>query len=153
AYAAPDSNHLAWLLAEASEVGDLCEFDPSAAYVPPGYPWYVQRIYSNSAAAALKNPCVPAATSTYFYGAPLVPDQVPLDLLGTGTPEPAAVVKIAVGSQATVPVKLVGPASVTAMQVQAFDLAQFTGQPTTMSFALSAQTGAPGDTLQLTINK
>lgn len=153
AFAAPDSNHMGWLLATASEVGDLCEFDQTAAYQPPAYPWYVQRIWSNRAAAAGTNPCVPPATPTYFYGAPLVPDLVPLDLLGTGTPVPTAVVHIPVGSSATVPVKLVGPASVTSMQVQAFDIAQFTGQPTTLSVSLDAASGAPGATLHLTITK
>jgi hypothetical protein len=153
AYAAPDSNHMGWLLASASEVGDLCEFDPSAAYQPPGYPWYVQRSYSNSAASTGTNPCVPAATPTYFYGAPLVPDLVSLDLLGTGKAVPTAVVHIPVGSSATVPVKLVGPASITSMQVQAVDLAQFMQQPSTLTLALSAASGAPGTTLQLTITK
>jgi len=153
AYAAPDPNHLGWLLASASEVGDLCEFDQSAAYMPPKYPWYVQRSYSNRLAATGANPCVPQATPTYFYGAPLVPDQVSLDLLGTGKPVPTAVVKVAVGTSVTIPVKLVGPASVTSMQVQAVDLAQFTWQPSTLSLSVSAASGAPGSTLQLTITK
>jgi hypothetical protein len=153
AYAAPDPNHLGWLLASASEVGDLCEFDQSAAYLPPSYPWYVQRSYSNSFAAKGANPCVPQASPTYFYGSPLVPDQVSLDLLGTGTPVQTAVVKVPVGSSVTIPVKLAGPASVTSMQVQAIDLAQLTGQPSTLSLSLSAASGAPGSTLQLTIKK
>jgi hypothetical protein len=153
AYAAPDSNHSGWLLAEASEVGDMCEFDQSAYYQPTGYPWYVQKIYSNSAAWAGTDPCVPADSPDYFYAAPQVPDLETLDLLGTGNPVPTALVKIPVGSSVTVPVLLVGSADITTMQLQAFDLNQLTGQPSVLSLTLSATSGAPGQTVQLTITK
>ncbi len=153
AFAEPDTNHMGWLLAEASEVGDLCEYDPNSAYLPPGYPWYVQLIYSNSAAAAGTNPCVPAASPTYFYGAPLVADTASLDLAQTGTPVPTAVAHVAVGTSVQVPVKLVGSAGVGAMQVQAYDIAALTQAPTTLGLTLSAATGSPGDTLTLTIDK
>lgn len=153
AYAAPDTNHLGWIFAEASEVGDLCEFDQSAFYQPPGFPWYVQKIYSNRAAWAGTNPCVPADTPDYFYAAPEVPDTASLDLVGTGTPVPTAVVHVPVGTSVTIPVLLVGSADIPSMQLQAFDLNQFTGQPTVLSLSLSAASGAPGSTVQLTITK
>jgi hypothetical protein len=153
AYAAPDSNHSGWLFAEASEVGDMCEFDQSAFYLPTGFPWYVQKIYSNRAAWAGTNPCVPADTPDYFYAAPEVPDTASLDLVGTGTPVPTAVVHVPVGSSVTIPVLLIGSADVTSMQLQALDLNEFTGQPSVLSLTLSAATGAPGSTVQLTITK
>jgi hypothetical protein len=153
AYAAPDANHLGWILADASEVGDLCEFGQSSIFQPTGFPWMVQRIYSNSAAWAGKDPCVPASGADYFYGVPAVPDVVMLDMLQTGTPIPTAVAHIAVGSSETFPVKLVGPADVTSMSVEADDIATFFGGTPTLTLQLSASTGAPGDTLQLTITK
>jgi hypothetical protein len=153
AFAAPDSNHSGWLFAEASEVGDMCEFDQSAYYQPPGYPWYVQKIFSNSAAWAGTNPCVPADSPSYFYAAAQVPDMESLDLVGDGMPVPTAVVTLAVGATVTVPVLLVGSADVTSMQLQAFDLNQFTGQPSVLTLTLSPDTGAPGQTVQLTITK
>ena len=53
----------------------------------------------------------------------------------------------------TIPVLLVGSAGVTTMQLQAYDLNQFTGQPSVLSLTLSASSGAPGETVQLTITK
>jgi hypothetical protein len=152
AYGSPDSNHAGWLFAQASEVGDMCEFDQSAFYQPSGYPWYVQKTYSNRAAWAGTQPCVPADSPEYFYAAPEVPDIESIDLTGTG-PQPTAVVRIAVGASVTIPVLLVGSAGVTTMQLQAYDLNQFTGQPTVLSLTLSASSGAPGETVQLTITK
>jgi hypothetical protein len=76
-----------------------------------------------------------------------------LDLAQTGTPIPTAVVNIPVGSSVTVPVVLVGTPDITTMQVQAIDLNQLTGAPTVLSFTLSASSGAPGSTIQLTISK
>lgn len=152
AYGMPDSNHAGWLFAEASEVGDMCEFDYSAFYQPPGYPWYVQKSYSNRAAWAGTEPCVPAATPEYFYGAPEVPDMESIDLTGTGA-QPTAVVVIAPGASVTIPVLLVGSPGVTSMQVQAYDLGDLIGQPSVLSVSLSASSGAPGDTVQLTITK
>ena len=152
AYESPDPNHSGWLIAGASEVGDMCEFDQSAFYQPPGYPWYVQKTYSNRAAWAGTDPCVPADSPEYFYAAPEVPDVEQIDLIGTG-PQPMAVVRIAAGASVTIPVLLVGTKGVTSMQLQAVDLNQFTGQPSVLSMTLSASTGAPGQTVQLTIKK
>jgi hypothetical protein len=131
----------------------MCEFDQSAFYLPTGFPWYVQKIYSNRAAWAGTNPCVPADAPDYFYAAPEVPDTASLDLVGTGTPVPTAVVHVPVGSSVTIPVLLMGSADVTSMQLQAIDLNEFTGQPSVLSLTLSAATGAPGSTVQLTITK
>ena len=152
AYESPDSNHAGWLLAGASEVGDMCEFDQSAYYQPAGYPWYVQRIFSNRAAWAGTDPCVPADSPQYFYAAPLVPDSESIDL-GVG-PTPTAVVVVAPGATVTIPVLLAGSAGITTMQVQAVDLNEFDfGQPSVLDMTLSASSGAPGDMLQLTITK
>lgn len=151
AYGSPDSNHAGWLFASASEVGGMCEFDQSAFYQPSGYPWYVQKTYSNRAAWAGTQPCVPADSPEYFYAAPEVPDMESIDL-GNGA-QPTAVVVIAVGASVTIPVLLVGSAGVTTMQLQAYDLNQFTGQPSVLSLTLSASSGAPGETVQLTITK
>ncbi|MGD0526578.1 MAG: hypothetical protein ABSE49_15630 [Polyangiaceae bacterium] len=153
AYAAPDSNHSGWLFAEASEVGDMCEFDQSAYYQPTGYPWYVQKIYSNRAAWAGTEPCVPADSPSYFYAAAQVPNSEMLDVVGDGMPVPTAVVTVPVGSTVTIPVLLVGSSDITSMQLQAFDLAQFTGAPTVLGLTLNPSTGAPGQTVQLTITK
>ncbi|HEY8039393.1 MAG TPA: hypothetical protein VIF15_06345 [Polyangiaceae bacterium] len=151
AYALPDTNHMAWILANASEVGDLCEFDDSSYYQPSGFPWTVQRIWSNRAAWAGNDPCVPSPTPDYFYAAPVAADTMSINL--TGTPQDVAAVHVAVGASATVPVLIVGSASTGAVHVQAIDAAQLTGQKSHLALALDASTGKPGDTLHLTITK
>ncbi len=150
AYGLPDSNHLGWALAGAGEVGDMCDFLPDSVFQPAGFPWAVQRIWSNRAAGQKTNPCVPAATTDYFYAAPVMADSVTLDL--TGVPQTVAAVHVPVGGSATVAVKLVGSARVQ-IAVSALDAAHLTGATPRLTLTLDAPVGVPGDTLHLTITK
>ncbi len=61
----------------------MCELDPAAPIMPPGFGFMVQRSWSNIAAAAGQNPCVPAATvpHPYVYVTPATPpDTLPFDI-------------------------------------------------------------------------
>ncbi len=63
-----------WWGLQGAEVGDLCEW---TAVVREG-PWALQRSWSNAAAAAGQNPCVPAqpGASTVMTGVTAAPSQV-----------------------------------------------------------------------------
>src|SRR5262249_4656990 len=104
AYQLTDTNHIGWAVVFGSEVGDMCELDSNAAYLPTGFPWIVQRSWSNRAAAMGANPCVPASSDAYFYAAPLVADTTIIDI--TGTPQTVASVHVSSSGTVTIPVQL-----------------------------------------------
>lgn len=54
-----------------SEVGDLCENLTDAAVTEPGI-GIVSRLWSNTAAAAFKNPCLPAPASSDVFAVPIL---------------------------------------------------------------------------------
>jgi hypothetical protein len=72
-----DIAHGAWELWSAfqDELGDACESFKSSYYQETGsFPYWVQRIWSNKAAATGKNPCAPQVTEP-FYDVTLFPEQ------------------------------------------------------------------------------
>jgi hypothetical protein len=151
AYSFPDVNHIGWGLFAGAEVGDMCELDNDDAYVPPGFPWVVQRIWSNSAAWAGQTPCVPADSTSYFYAAALPTDVATLNLLGTPQSYPA--VHIAVGTSGVVAVQAIGNGTTGMMQLQAVDPNVLFGQAPRLNLTLDATAAAPGTTVHLTIEK
>jgi hypothetical protein len=151
AYSFPDANHIGWWLFAGAEVGDMCELDNDDAYVPPGFPWVVQRTWSNRAAWAGESPCVPAVSTSYFYAAAVPTDTALLDLFGTPQSYPA--VHIPVGTTGTVAVQLISNGPGGAMQLQAVDpAALFHGTPH-LNLTLDAAVAASGTTVHLTIEK
>ncbi len=100
AYAQPDEADLFWELGlGGGEVGDLCAQNPGAFYLDTALGYTVQRIWSNRAAAASLDPCIPAPQGeVYFNAVPNVTATIPLlgiDMHG---------VTVAVGKSATVEV-------------------------------------------------
>ena len=151
AYSYADANHIGWALFAGAEVGDMCELDDDDAYLPPGFPWVVQRIWSNRAAWAGQTPCVPADSPSFFYAAAIPTDTAVLDVQGTPQSYPA--VHIPVGSTGTVAVQLISNGATGTMQLQALDPEDlFQGSPH-LNLTLGATSGAPGTTVQLTIEK
>jgi hypothetical protein len=69
-YAVFDPKQFAWTLlaGRATELADACEYDYDAFFrqKEPSFDYQVQRTWSNAAALAGKNPCVPANPEPYF---------------------------------------------------------------------------------------
>ncbi len=151
AYAFPDPSHIGWWLFAGSEVGDMCELDDDDAYVPPGFPWVVQRIWSNRAAWAGQTPCIPADTPSYFYAAAVPTDVATLNLFGTPQSYPA--VHVPVGTTGMVDVLLVGSGASGTMQLEAVDPAMLVGEPHRLNLTLDATAASPGATVHLAIEK
>jgi len=151
AYSFSDANHIGWALFAGAEVGDMCELYNDDAYVPPGFPWVVQRIWSNRAAWAGQTPCVPAESSAYFYATAVPTDVATLNLLGTPQSYPA--VHIPVGTTGTVAVQLISNGSPGTMELQALDPAElFHGSPH-LNLTLDATVATSGSTVHLSIQK
>ena len=90
------------------EVADMCQDNDDSNYLPPGSTYTVQRSWSNAAATAGTNPCVPVpATGPYFNSYPTLPDQVTLTAGSpSGGPITTTGVNIPLGQSRTIDVVL-----------------------------------------------
>lgn len=145
AYQAPQED--AWTLVTGGEVADMCTTTDTVYFKPDDLAFTVQRSWSNAAASAGHDPCVPAPPGPYFGAAPVLGDTLKGRYYGevfstTG-------VKAAVGASATIPVELFSDAPTDdAFSVKA---ASFGGA--NLDFAWDSQSGKNGDTLQLTVTR
>jgi hypothetical protein len=163
AYAQVDSLHEAWdLTSSGGEIGDMCENDPNAGDTLPDLGFAtIQRSWSNAAAAAYHDPCVPEVPNrAYFQSTPVLPDTIAVVIpalpglgpLGGQTLHVLGVT-IPVGKSKTIDVDLWsdsdtgGPWSVSAVDV----LAQRNLGAPTLGFAWDRTKGQNGEILHLTI--
>jgi hypothetical protein len=160
AYAQSDNNDIIWTIATGGEVSDMCEYNVDSNYQPPGAKYMIQRSWSNAAAKAGQNPCVPVpATGPYFNSSPVLPDTVHLNNFGQSVATKG--VKIAKGSSKTIEVQLwstaktAGPWTITAYDLNYYLTGQNNQANSTVTFmetGMSTATGSNGDTLHLTIH-
>ncbi len=149
AYAQVDGSDIGWmLLLGGGEIGDMCAQNVDAFFIPPALPYTVQRTWSNKAAKASTDPCVPAPSGVYFNAAAVVADKIPINL---GNVVTDIGVKIPVGQSKTIPVDLFSDAPMTDWSVSVDDGAYLQGGAAQLSFKLNKSTGKNGDQLQMTI--
>lgn len=154
AYAVVDQSHFIWEVILLSEVGDLCAQDMASFYQPPGYPFTVQRTWSNdnSRIAVGGDPCVPELPGeVYFNSVPDQDDNVHLTIQGQTIMTKG--IKIPIGGTKTVDLHLFSEAPSGDWNVGAYDMSQIFGgaTPQYLDMQLSNASGNNGDTLQLTI--
>jgi hypothetical protein len=160
-----------------TEVGDLCArlqqpFKPA----PSDVGFAVQRIWSNSAAKAGHDPCIPSPAKAYFTAVPDLPDTTPVDALtavdedsgsdvdgapsGTGPSgdpgdSPPATVKtitVPLNGQKTIDVRLSSDRATTGpWTVQALLPAGDPKAPPTLGMKFDQKSGTNGDVLKVTI--
>jgi hypothetical protein len=149
AYAQVDSKDVAWmLLLGGGEIADMCAQNVDAFFEPTGLGYTVQRSWSNQAAAASNDPCVPAPSGAYFNAAPVLPDDVTLNV---GPMVTTLAVQIPVGASKTIPVDLFSNEAMGAWDVNAYDGAALQGLNDELSLKLDKTSGENGDKLQLTV--
>jgi hypothetical protein len=86
AYAEPDEAHFYWLTANgnAGELGDMCAQNLASFTQFPELGYVVQRTWSNAAALAGQDPCVPPLSGeVYFNSVPEMSDMVSFSVEGT----------------------------------------------------------------------
>jgi len=156
AYATVDDDHLSWTFAlGAGEVGDMCAQYDSSFYKDSEIGYVVQRSWSNAAATAGKEPCVPVPASEvpYFNASPRLPDDVSLTI---GTTKG---VVVPVGQSKTIELDLFSSAALSGpmtVSIQSFGGGGGGGgggAPATppVSFALDKTTGVNGDKISVTV--
>jgi hypothetical protein len=137
AYAGTDEADLIWTLtAGGGEVGDLCQFQPDAHFEPDGK-WMIQQTWSDVAAKAGKDPCVPASsTDPYFDSAPVLPDMLVFDGVHTKG------VAIPLEETRTIDVQLFSEAPTGPWTVSVYNFYSNAD----LTLCLAANTGSSGDT-------
>jgi len=153
AYQTTDDMHAIWGIAPGGELGDMCEFVHSAFQILVGND-LVQRTWSNAAAAAGHDPCVPELPATPYLGAePVLPEQLPFeDVEGNSITTPG--VTIVNGASATIEVDLFSDSPAADWTVQAIDADhQFYRSQPELAFTWDHTTGNNGSKLNLTIQR
>lgn len=87
-YVGYDPAHLGWEIFQllATETGDSCELyqDSYLRIAETGFDYSVQRQWSNAAAKAGRDPCVPASTDPYFTVVPLGTESITVNMSSYG---------------------------------------------------------------------
>lgn len=146
AYSQADALHLEWqYFLGGSENGDLCG-DASDNAKFPELPYEVQRIWSNSAAAAGRDPCQPELPGEIFFvAAPELDDDIPLG--------GRAVKGVTLGTSKsrTIGVDLTSEGPFPPWTVTVADYGSLSGGPSAFVYSLDRPRGRNGDRLQLTL--
>ncbi|MEO6777055.1 MAG: hypothetical protein ABI467_29255 [Kofleriaceae bacterium] len=99
-FAQTDDDHAAWTYTTDGEVADLCEYaDTANLLMPAGMDYAIQRTWSNAAASAGHDPCVPVADADYYQTIPDAPDTGNVSIFGSHTS--THLTKIAKGATGT----------------------------------------------------
>lgn len=153
AYYVVDDDHYVWSYTPGGEVGDMCEYLDTADQQLVGN-YYAQRIWSNSAAAAGHDPCVPAPAQPFLGAYPVLAGSAQLpSILGGGSVTTPSV-SVPVGTSKTIEVDLFTDQPSDDYLVNAYDVAsQLEGSPAELSFAWEKEFGKNGDKLHLTITR
>ena len=148
AYSGVDDAHAFWEeLYGGGEIGDLCAQDASDLVKPSDVGYVVQRIWSNAAASAGHDPCVPAAGAAFFDVAVDAPDSifdpyVDVDVHGVAIPS---------GKSRTVDVRLFSDGPTDAWKITAVDPNAAQGGRPLLQMTLDEDSGKNGDVRHLTI--
>jgi hypothetical protein len=154
AFANLDPGHLGMELAPGGELGDMCEYIRAASQRVVGN-YVVQRTWSNAAAAAGHDPCVPALAAPYVAAAPVMTEDVMIDLGADGGGVMTTKgVAVPVGGSKTIDVALYSDAPTAAWTIAPFDAAQtIGGSAPELSLTVTPTTGNNGGKVQLTIQR
>jgi hypothetical protein len=148
-----DANGGAWAISGGgAEIGDMCATLGNVFSKTTDVPYLVQRTWSNAAAAASHDPCVPQGLSPYFGAAPNLPDTESLNV-ATNAKQTVNLVHIPVGSTQTIELDLFSDADTQGtFTVSAIDFATALGQGNPeLSFTFDKSSGQNGDKINMTI--
>jgi hypothetical protein len=130
------------------EVGDMCAGLSDAAFKPDDFPFFVLRAWSNRAAAAGRDPCVPAPATPYFNATPLANEAIFLETPEYG-PLTTRGVALANGETKTIDVHLWSSAPTAPWTLIAKE--KNPTSPPALALSLDKTSGKNGDVVHLTI--
>lgn len=147
AWSSADIDHYAWSLATFGEIADMCALQPQTDQRLVG-PYIVPRSWSNAAALARHDPCVPAPSDPYFAAVPVLEDSVIYDY-GTGQLQTKGV-RVPLHESRTIDVQLYADAPTTDWNVKVADDKK---NGKSLTFEWDHLSGHAGDVLHLTITR
>jgi hypothetical protein len=152
AFSQTDDAHVSWAYFFGSEVGDMCAFHAGAAIKPADLGYTVQRSWSNVAAAASLDPCVPGASDPFFVAAPVAEKGIALPT-GLGGSFASEGFNLPAGMSITIDVGFYGQAA-GSWTVTPFTYAMEhgTAEPY-LAFSPPTLSGKSGDVVPLTIHR
>jgi hypothetical protein len=120
-----DDDHVAYGVLGGGEVGDMCEFQQPVLAQVHGAPFQIQRVWSNRAAAAGDDPCVPNVEHLpYFTAAPIMTEKLEIAASSDSPVFKTLGAKIPVGTTRTLEIGFSSSAPTSApWTLQTFDLA------------------------------
>lgn len=149
-----DPDHYAFELwqNQQDETGDACEFYDDSYYEDPELGAWVQRLWSNAAAKAGKNPCLPAPDEAYFNVTPLATE--PITTTGTtGKVHKTRGFHIPVGTEKTIDVGFYSDRPTADWTLEPMELDGITAPKTShVSFKVDQPIGNNGKTAKVTIS-
>jgi hypothetical protein len=145
AYHALDTDHLVWGGSLGSEIADLCSYEPFF-WAPPDIGYTIARSWSNKAAKAYEDPCVPAPPGEPYFNS-FVPAT---DVVSFGTAKTKGILA-PVGVATTFDVDLFSAAATSGPWTVFVNERALGADPKVLTIALDASTGTNGDTLHLTL--
>ncbi len=148
AFGQVDDNHIIWeFVLGGGETGDMCAQSQSSYFVPSDLGVTVQRTWSNAAAKAGHDPCLPSDGTPYFNSMPLLSEKV--NVAGQISTKG---ITIPVGQSKTIEVDLFSDAKTSGpWTVSATDSATLQGQTPELKFDWDRTSGVNGEKLHLTI--
>lgn len=153
-YVGFDEDHLAWEFFQQfqSEDGDACEFYRDSALQEPTLGFTVQRQWSNAAAKAGHNPCVPSNPAVkYFNVAPLEQEDIDIDLSQLGGNVMATKgYKIKVGETKKIPLGFYSDGPTGAWSISAQSGGMFGHSSGSVDLTLDVEQGQNGQKAYLT---
>ncbi len=153
AFSLPDFDHIAWSYVGGGEVGDMCISESSDRVFQRLVGKYmVQRIWSNEAAEANVDPCVPGLASPYFNAAPDLDGTILLDDSQGNATFATIGTRVAVGQTVSIPVRLFSPAPTPDWYVVAIE-DNVSGGANALQLAWDRQAGGNGDVLTLHVTR
>jgi hypothetical protein len=148
AWSGADTQHFFWQIVLGGEVADMCAQWANSFYIPIGYPYMVQRPWSNAQAAAGHDPCKPQLPGeVYFNSVPVLPDLVTISD-GTGATHVTGGIALAINQTRTIDVQLFSDGPAAPWTVNALNPTTF---PSELKLSWDTLTGQSGDVLHLTI--
>lgn len=150
AFGNADNDNAVWEYTPGAETGDYCEYVSTAEQRLVGT-FDVQRTWSNAAAKAGHDPCVPAMDAAYVAAAPIFDGTVPIAAY-SGTVTTRAT-QVPLNMSKTIEVQLYSDQPTADFTVGAIDATAFLGGTAELSFQWDKQTGHNGDKLHLIITR
>ncbi len=148
-----DAPHANWgNIIGANQITSLCGIPvPGYTVAPADVGYRIVRSWSNAAAAAGHDPCVPAFAPSlpYFNSVPDLPDMVPAEM-GAGK---VLGVELVHGKPKTIALRLFSDGATSGpWKISVLDRSALFNQPAMLGFKLDKDTGVNGEIVHLTIN-